>query len=74
MKTVHMISFCTTRMSYILTVSKQTVANFFLLYNVTATTSLKLEKGTTCMSPKVTIFLHLLADPIRSILHIVSLH
>ena len=52
MKTVHMMSFCPTRMFYILTKCEQTVANFVLIYDVIATANLKLEKNAAFRSPK----------------------
>ena len=62
MKTVHMISFCSTRMSYILTACKQTVVNLVPLCDVISTANLKLEENGAFMSPKGMIILHLLAD------------
>ena len=56
MKTVHMMSFCPTRMFYILTKCEQTVVNFVPIYDVIATTNLKLEKNAAFRSPKKMIF------------------
>ena len=62
MKTVHMMSFCPTRMSYILTACKQTVINLVPLCDAIATANLKSEENAAFMSPKGMIILHLLAD------------
>ena len=61
MKTVCM-SFCPTRMPYILTACKQIVVNLVSLCDVIATTNLKPEENASFMSPKDMIILHLLAD------------
>ena len=61
MKKVHMTSFCTTRMSYILTCN-HTVVNLVPLCDVITTANLKPEENTAFMSPKGMIILHLLAD------------
>lgn len=62
MKSVHMMSFCPTRMSYILTACAQTVVNLVPLCDVISTANLKPEESSSFMSPKGMIILHLLAD------------
>ena len=61
-KTIYVMSFSSTRLSYILTARRQTVVNWVPLCNVIVTANLKLEENEACMSPEGTIILHLLAD------------
>ena len=63
MKTVHMMSFCSTRIPYILLAYKQTetIVHLVALCNVIATTNLKLKESTP-LFPKNMIILHPLAD------------
>lgn len=61
-KTIYVMSFSSTRLSYILTARRQTVVNWVPLCNVIVTANLKLEENEACMSPEGTIMLHLLAD------------
>ena len=62
METVHMMSFCLTTMSYILTACKQTVVNLVPLCDVIATANLKPVENAAFISPTGMIILHLLAD------------
>lgn len=61
-KTIYVMSFSSTRLSYILTARRQTVVNWVPLCNVIVTANLKLEENEACMSPEGTIILYLLAD------------
>ena len=62
MKSIHMMTFCPTRMSYILSASAKTVALLVPVCDVLATANIKPEERSSFMSPKFMIILHLLAD------------
>lgn len=62
MKTGHMMSFCSTRIPYILIAQKQTIVNLVPLCDVGATATLKLNEDAAFMSSQSMIILHQLAD------------
>ena len=62
MKTIHMMTYCPTRMSYLLTASTQIVNLLVPLSDVLATTNIREEERSLFMSPKGMILVHLLAD------------
>ena len=62
MKPVHMMTWCPTRMSNLLTSSAQTVENLFPICDTLASCDIKVENREYFMSPKGLMTLHLLAD------------
>ena len=62
MKPVHMMTWCPTRMSHLLTSSAQTVENLFPICDTLAFCDIKVENREYFMSPKGQITLHLMAD------------
>ena len=62
MKMVHMMSFCCTRMSYILTACREAVVNLVPQSDVIASANLNAEENAAFMSPKAIVILHLLTD------------
>ena len=62
MKTIHMMTYCPNRMSYLLTASTQIVNLLVLLCDILATANIKEEERSLFMSPKGMILVHLLAD------------
>ena len=62
MKTIHMMTYCPTRMSYLLTASTQIVNLLVLLCDILATANIREEERSLFMSPKGMILVHLLAD------------
>ena len=62
MKTIHMMTYCPTRISYLLTASTQIVNLLVPLSDVLATANIKEEERSLFMSPKGMILVHLLAD------------
>ena len=61
LRTIHMMTYCPTWMSYLLTASIQIVNLLVLLSDVLATTNIR-EERSLFMSPKGMILVHLLAD------------
>ena len=62
MKTVHTISFCLTRMAYLLTACAQLVDLLLFIYDVIASAEVKKEESEVFLSRKLMIIMHLLAD------------
>ena len=62
MRTIHMMTYCPTRMSYLLTASTQIVNLLVPLCDALATANIKKEERSLFMSPKGMILVHLLAD------------
>ena len=62
MRTIHMMTYCSTWMSYLLTASTQIVNLLVPLSDVLATTNIREEERSLFMSPKGMILVHLLAD------------
>ena len=62
MKTIHMMTYCPTRMSYLLTASTQIVNLLVLLCDILATANIREEERSLFLSPKGMILVHLLAD------------
>ena len=62
MKQVHLMTWCPTQMSNLLTCAVQTVKNLFPLSDVLATCDIKVDDCDYFMSPKGLILVHLLAD------------
>ena len=62
MKQVHLMTWCPTRMSNLLTCAVQTVKNLFPLCDVLVTCDIKVDDRDYFMSPKGLILVHLLAD------------
>ena len=61
-KTIHMMTYCPTQMSYLLTASTQIVNLLVPLCDALATANIKKEERSLFMSPKEMILVHLLAD------------
>lgn len=62
MKSIHMMTFCPTRMSYLLSAAKQSVNLLAPICDVLATADIKADARDCFMSPKSMIVMHLLAD------------
>ena len=62
MKTIHIMTYCPTRMSYLLTASTQMFNLLVPLCDVLATANIKEEKRSLFMSLEGMILVHLLAD------------
>ena len=62
MKTIHIMTYCPTRMSYLLTASTQMFNLLVPLCDVLATANIKEEERSLFMSPERMILVHLLAD------------
>ena len=62
MKKVHMMSFCPTRMAYLLTAAAHSVKLLVPLCNVPVTLDVKKEQRNVFLMPKSTFVLHALAD------------
>ena len=62
MKTIHIMTYCPTRMSYLLTASTQMFNLLVPLCDVLATANIKGEERSLFMSPEGMILVHLLAD------------
>ena len=62
MKEVHMMTFCPTRMSYILSSAKQVLELIVPICDVMATADIKPENRSIFMTPKSFTILHILAD------------
>ena len=62
MKTIHIMAYCPTRMSYLLTASTQMFNLLVPLCDVLATANIKEEERSLFMSPEGMILVHLLAD------------
>ena len=61
-KTIHMMTYCPTRMPYLLTASTQIVNLLVPLCDILATANIREEERSLFMSPKGMILVHLLAD------------
>ena len=73
MKTIHIMTYCPTRMSYLLTASTQMFNLLVPLCDVLATANIKEEERSLFMSPEGMILVHLLAD-LKNYLKILDFH
>ena len=62
MKLIHMMSYCPTRMSYILSACTQVVINLVPICDVLATADIKKDERQAFMSPKGMLVIHIFAD------------
>ena len=62
MKEVHLITFCPTRMTCLLTACSQVVHFLLPICGVMTSADLKAEERSSVMSPKSMIIMHILAD------------
>ena len=62
MKTMHMMTFCPTTLSYLLSAANQTLRLLALLFDVLTNANIKPEERSNFFSPKSLIILHILTD------------
>ena len=62
MKTVHILSFCPTRMAYLLYVCAQVVDLLLPICDILASSGIRKDESDIFLSPKSMIIMHLLAD------------
>jgi len=62
LKPIHLMTFCPTRMNYLLQACEQVIKILVAVCDVLATADIKKEERSYFMSPKGIIMMHLLAD------------